>query len=254
MSISSAPCQPRSSLVAEAVSPSRDTSRSRILSICTGMGLMDRAFLDEGFDIVPGCEIDSEMRAIYTALCGARHMTHDIADLIDSVRGQSFGGIIGGPPCQAHTRLRAIRAPKFPDLTPLVNRLLETVIYDWYVLENVCPLALPDAHQCMLNAMHYYKPHQSRFRWFTYRGVLAPPPRYHGDVDQLRAYPVVAGRIYGPRRGAWLQGYDSAANLPFKCAALQRGLANAVPYPLARAWAQEVKRMLNVSPPAGTAR
>ncbi len=201
--------------------------------------------MDAGFDIVPGCEIDAEMRSMYTSLCGTRHITEDLADLVDSVRGQSFSGIIGGPPCQAHTRLRAIRTPKFPDVTPLVRRLLDAVRCDWYVLENVRPLALPDARHSMLNAMHYFKPHQSRSRWFTYRGVLAPPPCYNGDVDKLRAYPVVAGRIYGPKRGAWLQGYESAAKLPHPCVSIQKGLANAVPYPLALAWAREVKRAMS---------
>lgn len=222
----------------------RHSPEGCVLSICTGMGLMDRAFMDAGFDIAPGCEIDPEMRAMYAALCGTRHhLTQDLADLIDFVRGKSYRGIIGGPPCQANTRLKSIRAPRFPDLTPLVSRLLEVVTCDWYVLENVRPLAISGARHCRLDAMHYYKPHQSRSRWFTYQGVLAPPPRYHGDVDELRAYPVVAGRIYGPRRGAWLQGYKAAARLPFPCVTLQKGLANAVPYPVGLAWAEEARRL-----------
>lgn len=32
--------------------------RPKVLSICTGMGLLDRAFMDAGFEVVPGCEID----------------------------------------------------------------------------------------------------------------------------------------------------------------------------------------------------
>jgi hypothetical protein len=238
-------CSPsyQRSLPSDCVTSRCDSRKTRVLSICTGMGLMDRAFIDLGFDIVPGCEVDPEMRAMYAALCGAKHLTGDLADLIEFVRGQRYTGIIGGPPCQAHTRLKSIRTPKFPDLTPLVNRLFEVVICDWYVLENVRPLAVPGARHCRLDAMHYYKPHQSRSRWFTYRGVLAPPPRYHGDVEELGAYPIVAGRTYGPKRGAWLQGYAAAAKLPFPCVTLQKGLANAVPYPVALAWADEVRRI-----------
>lgn len=219
-----------------------DTQRTglKVLAICTGMGLMDRAFLDAGFDVVAGCEIDPEMRAMHRELCGGDYLTHDLADLPAIVRGQHFDGIIGGPSCQAHTKLRAMRAPKFPDLTPLVNELLAACTADWFVFENVVPIEIAGAKHSRLNAMHFYQPHQSRSRWFTHSPNLrAPRPVYTGDVDELRAYSVVAGRIYGPKRGAWLQGYEAAARLSFPCVMLQKGLANAVPYPLARAWAEQ---------------
>lgn len=217
----------------------------RVLSICTGMGLLDRAFLDQGFSVVAGCEIDPEMRAMYRTLCSSvGPRAHDLADMIQMFAGQHFDGIIGGPPCQAHSVLRAMRDPKFPDLTSLVQQLLDAVRCDWYIFENVRPIALSGARHTVLNAMHYYQPHQSRERWFTYSGLQAPAARFHGDVDDLQAYPVVAGRIYGPKRGAWLQGYQAAASLPFPCVQLQKGLANAVPYPLGLAWADEVKRSL----------
>lgn len=213
----------------------------KVLSICTGMGMMDRAFIDAGHDVTPGCEIDPEMRQMYALLCGGEPLTHDLADLIPMVRGQAFDGIIGGPPCQSHTKLRAMRRPKFPDLTPLVNDLLAAVSHDWFVFENVAPLPIDGSRSMLMNAMHYYQPHQSRVRWFTYKGPMAPQPFFHGNVDELRAYSVVAGRIYGPKRGAWLQGYEKAAQLPVPCVVLQKGLANAVPYPLAMRWAIEAQ-------------
>lgn len=215
---------------------------STILSICTGMGLLDRAFLDAGHTVVPGCEIDPEMRAMYTALCGDEPLVETLDELIYSTfrdHGR-FDGIIGGPPCQSHTKLRAMRKPKFPDLTDSVRRLLDRVHHDWFLFENVAPLDIPGASHIRLNAMNFYQPHQSRERWFTYRGITPPAPMFRGNVDKLRAYPVVAGRIYGPKRGAWLQGYEAAAKLPFPCLMLQKGLANAVPYPLALAWANQL--------------
>jgi site-specific DNA-cytosine methylase len=208
------------------------------------MGLLDRAFIDAGHEVVPGCEIDPEMREMYEALCGDQHLTHDLADLPAVVRGERFDGVIGGPSCQAHTKLRAIRTPKFPDLTPLVLNLLEAIRLDFFVFENVVPIAIPGATHTRLNAMHFYQPHQSRSRWFTHSGIGAPKAAFKGDVDALRAYSVVAGRIYGPKRGAWLQGYEAAANLPFPCVQLQKGLANAVPYPLAMAWAKQIPEAL----------
>lgn len=217
----------------------------RILSICTGMGMMDRAYLDAGFDVVPGCEIDPEMRDMYRLLCGRRKpLVHDIRDLPRKVRGMRFDGVIGGPPCQAHSVLRAMRAPKFADLTPYVHAVLDAVRWSFYKFENVVPLDILLARTALLNAMHFYTPHQSRPRWFTFSGNITPPsPRYNGDVDDLCAYSTVAGRIYGPKRGARLQGYTKAAGLDVPCRVLQKGLANAVPYPLALAWARQIKRL-----------
>lgn len=169
---------------------------------------------------------------------GDEHLCHDIKYLAEMVAGQEFAGIIGGPPCQSMTKLKAIRAPKYPDLTPYVREVLGACEWSFYLFENVARLDLEGASHVRLNAMHFYQPHQSRARWFTFRGIEAPKPEYRGSVDDLMAYSVVAGRIYGPKRGARLQGYPAAADLPFPCVQLQKGLANAVPYPLAKAWAE----------------
>jgi len=225
---------------------------SRVLSICTGMGLLDRAFMDAGFTILPGCEIDASKRAMYEALCGKPPIVDDLAVLPFVLRSRSrperFDGIIGGPSCQFHSKLKAIRAPKFPDLTPLVLDLLEEVEHDWFCFENVVPIAIPGAVHTKCNAMHYYQPHQSRVRWFTHSSNITPPkPIYTGSVDDLMAYSIVAGRIYGPKRGARLQGYPAASDLPFPCEVLQHGLADAVPYPLALAWANQIKKLERIA-------
>ena len=229
---------------------------TRVLSICTGMGLLDRAFMDAGFEIVPGCEIDSSKRAMYAAMIGRAgtvaaqirgdpYVFYDLKDLVAGARYLvPVDGIIGGPSCQAHSKLKSIRNPKFPDLTPLVLDLLDLVPHDWFCFENVVPIDIPGAVHTKCNAMHYYQPHQSRVRWFTHSPNITPPkPVYSGSVDDLMAYSVVAGRIYGPKRGARLQGYPAASALPFPCVQLQHGLADAVPYPLALAWAEEIKKL-----------
>lgn len=224
----------------------------RVLSICTGMGLLDRAFMDAGFDVVAGCEIDPQKRAMYVAMCErgkfadplSAYLTADLQDLPMMFKGRPkhYNGIIGGPSCQSHSKLKAIRTPKFPDLTPLVLNLLAAVEHEWFCFENVMPIDIPGAVHTRCNAMHFYQPHQSRVRWFTHSPNIKPPsPRYSGNVDDLMAYSVVAGRIYGPKRGAKLQGYPAAAELPFPCVQLQHGLADAVPYPLALAWAEAIK-------------
>ena len=201
--------------------------------------------MDAGFNVTAGCEIDNQKRTMYKALCGDEPLTPDLADLPIKVHGRRFDGLIGGPSCQSHSKLKSIRDPKFPDLTPLVLKLLQSVEHDWFVFENVVPIEIPGAVHTRCNAMHFYQPHQSRSRWFTHsKNVMPPRPLYIGNVDDLMAYSVVAGRIYGPKRGAKLQGYPAAANLPFPCVQLQHGLADAVPYPLAMAWAQSIARGL----------
>ena len=100
----------------------------RILSICTSAGIWDRAFIEAGHDVVPGCEIEAHKRAMYCEFTGAREgdfLCHDLADLPAIVEGEHFDLVTGGPSCQSHSKLRAMRPDaKFPDLTPLVDNLL----------------------------------------------------------------------------------------------------------------------------------
>lgn len=218
---------------------------NKVLSICTGAGLLDRAFIDAGFDVVPGCEIDPRMRRMYEQVCGGKHLTHDLRHLIGEVCNQDFVGVIGGPPCQAHSKLKSIRTPKYPDLTPLVDMLLASLgTFRWFLFENVVPLSLSLATKSvLLNAMHFHKPHQSRPRWFTHSpGLQVPRGTYDGTADDLLAYPIVAGKLYGKNRAAILQGASWFLD-QVKAPAhdMVMGLVNAVPYPLGRAWAESIR-------------
>lgn len=210
----------------------------RILSLCTSAGLWDRAWIDAGHEVVAGCEITAHKRAIYKAFCGGEPLCHDIRDLPDLVRGMRFDGVIGGIPCQSFSKLRSIRDPKFPDLTAEAIAVLEACEWDWFLFENVARLDVPGAQHTMLNAMHYHKPHQSRVRWFTHSPNIKPADKlYPGSVDDLVAYPVVAGRIYGPKRGAVIQGWPEFAKLTqFPCVQLQEALADGVARGMADAW------------------
>lgn len=217
----------------------------KILSLCTSAGLWDRAWIEAGHEVVPGCELMPHKRALYEAFCGGTHLTHDLADLPDLIRGQRFDGVIGGIPCQSRSKLRAIRAAKFPDLLPATLAVLEACTWDWCLLENVTALDVPGFERVKMNAMHYSAPHQSRERWFTYSPNLTPPSKlFHGDVDDLMAYSVVAGRIYGPKRGSKLQGWAEFMALAgrFSCVQMQESLADGVPRGLADAWIREIEK------------
>lgn len=216
----------------------------RILSVCTSAGLWDRAFIEAGHEVVAGCEIMPHKRAMYEAFCGGRHLVHDIADLADAVRGQRFDGVIGGIPCQSRTKLKAIRTPKFGDLLEPFLEVLGACTWNWVVAENVTALDIPDFNKVRMNAMNYGRPHQSRERWFTHtRNLAVPAAIYPGNVDDLMAYSVVAGRIYGPKRGSRLQGWPEFMDLAgqFSCVQMQEALADGVPRGLADAWIKSIE-------------
>ena len=235
----------------------------KILSICTSAGLWDKVLVERGHEVVPGCELMEHKRALYRAYVDpmADHVAHDLCDLVEALEDVRlrFDAIIGGPPCQSLSTLRAIRDAKFTDLTPWVKRVMAAVDCPLFLFENVRALDLPGLEATKCNAMHwperhpmyskrtpdgavYTAVHQSRVRWFTHSpAIKAPPPRVEGTVDDLMAYPVVAGRIYGPKRGAVLQGHPAFADLDFPCKQLQEALADAVPRGLATAWAQSLE-------------
>jgi C-5 cytosine-specific DNA methylase len=214
----------------------------KILSLCTSAGLWDKAWLEAGHEVVPGCELMPHKRAMYETFCGGKHLVHDIKDLPDAVRGQRFDGVIGGIPCQSRSKMRSFRDPKFPDLLPDTLRVLDAVQTTWALLENVTALDVPKFFKHRLNAMHFGSPHQSRERWFTHDlRAMIPEPLFTGSVDDLMAYPVVAGRVYGPKRGAVLQGWPEFAKLNFPCSQLQEALADGVPRGLADAWIRTIE-------------
>ena len=215
----------------------------KILSLCTSAGLWDKAWLEAGHQVIPGCEIMAHKRDMYRAFCGGEHLTNDLADLPALIRSQHFDGIIGGIPCQSRSKLRAIRDPKFPDLLPLTLAVLEACTWDWCLLENVTALDIPAFTKTPMNAMNFAAPHQSRSRWFTHSANLTPPPPiFRGNVDDLMAYSVVAGRIYGPKRGSKLQGWPEFMALAgqFSCVQMQEALADGVPRGLADAWIRSI--------------
>jgi hypothetical protein len=217
-----------------------------ILSLCTSAGLWDKALIERGHEVIPGCEIMEHKRKMYRAFCqDEKHIVEDIRELPFYTRKiKRFDGIIGGIPCQSRSKLKSIRKPKFGDLLPYVRQILDNCEWDWALFENVSKLDIPGFKSCRLNAANFGKPHQSRARYFTYSPNLEKPDIvYPGSVDDLFAYSVVAGRIYGPKRGAKLQGWPEFSNLNFPCVQLQEALADGLPRCLSDAWADKMEEL-----------
>lgn len=99
-----------------------------VLSLFPGIGLLDMAFELEGFTVVRGPDV---------LWGGDIRRFHPLAG--------KFSGIIGGPPCQAFSRLaHMVRhngyEPKFGNLIPEFERCVTEAEPQWFVMENV-----PDA-------------------------------------------------------------------------------------------------------------
>ena len=96
-----------------------------VLSLFPGIGLLDRAFEEEGFCIVRGPDV---------LWGGDIHRFHPPADVFD--------GVIGGPPCQMFSRLAIMvrhngYEPRFGNLIPEFERCVAEAQPRWFLMENV---------------------------------------------------------------------------------------------------------------------
>jgi DNA (cytosine-5)-methyltransferase 1 len=95
-----------------------------VLSLFPGIGLLDMAFEDEGFCVVRGPDLlwGGDIRKFHPP-AGA------------------FQGVIGGPPCQAFSRLRFMVEQNgyqvAPNLIPEFERVVAEARPVWFVMENV---------------------------------------------------------------------------------------------------------------------
>ena len=102
-----------------------------VLSIFPGIGLLDRAFEEEGFTVVRGPDL----------LWGG-----DIKKF--HLPPEKFDGVIGGPPCQCFSRLVAIIKHNGYKLGENLIPEFERVVFEaqpqWFVMENVRGAPLPN--------------------------------------------------------------------------------------------------------------
>jgi DNA (cytosine-5)-methyltransferase 1 len=110
-----------------------------VLSLFPGIGLLDRAFEEEGFTVVRGPDVlwGGDIRRFHPP-------------------AGKFDGVIGGPPCQAFSRLAYMvrqngREPKFGNLIPEFERVVCRARPQWFLMENV-----PDAPSPKVAGYDYY--------------------------------------------------------------------------------------------------
>ena len=240
-----------------------------VLSLFPGIGLLDRAFEEEGFCIVRGPDL---------LWGGDIKRFHPPAG--------KFDGVIGGPPCKCFSPLANINLARYgegslaPDLIQEFERCVAQADPSWFLMENVLRAPLPQVggfivRDVILNA-RWCGSEQNRERRFSFGSMdgrsihpqteaLSPAkyePAVTGTSGGRRAVPVYDenGRIRGKQGDAdWhrlssrsfermvdLQGLPSGFldDAPFTSRAKREIVANGVPLPMGRAVAKAVKRAI----------
>ena len=102
-----------------------------VLSLFPGIGLLDMAFEEEGFCIVRGPDLlwGGDVRKFHPP-------------------AGRFDGVIGGPPCQSHSRFRYLveatgKKPRHQNLIPEFERCVGEAGPNWFLMENVEGSPLP---------------------------------------------------------------------------------------------------------------
>jgi DNA (cytosine-5)-methyltransferase 1 len=238
-----------------------------VLSLFPGIGLLDQGFEEEGFCVVRGPDL----------LWGGD---------VRSFRPPAgkFAGVIGGPPCQAHStyvHLNRARGNKVAeDLVPEYLRCVGLAQPDWWLMENVSGIGSVDLAGYVVTRQvvdaRWLGMEQQRMRVFqfgTRSGAkldlgpsLVALEAFHKETTCLAAEGA-AGVIghekmkasgksvatYKPRRSferfCELQGLpaDFLADAPFTQAAKYKVVGNGVPLAMGRAIAKAVKRATNLA-------
>jgi len=190
-----------------------------------------------------------------------------------------FDGVIGGPPCQAFSRLaHMVRQkgyqPRFGNLIPEFERCVAESACRWFLMENVPDAPVPDVvgygvHTFLLNNRQLGERQNRVRRWsFGWRGerrvlqvrteTFANPVFEYAATGGSRAVPIKLNQDGKPKRSKSLpwnakssrafrdlceaQGLPEDFDLPpFTVAAKCQAVGNGVPLAMGRAIAEAVK-------------
>lgn len=242
-----------------------------VCSLFPGIGLLDRAFEEEGFTVVRGPDLlwGGDIRRFH-------------------LPAGKFDGVIGGPPCKAHTRFRGLiehnhwkNPAKYhlaEDLIPEFERCISEAQPGWFLMENVPLAPRPNVagYRVVSQAVEnrWLGEEQRRKRVFSFgsREGLNPFIHIEWAVFENPAYsPAVCasgttwvpvrmggsgktkpGHPMGNKTAAFLedairlQGLpaDFLREAPFTVKAKIACIGNGVPLPMGRAVARAVKRAM----------
>jgi DNA (cytosine-5)-methyltransferase 1 len=243
-----------------------------VLSLFPGIGLLDRAFEEEGFCVVRGPDLlwGGDVRAFHPP-------------------AGRFDGVIGGPPCQPFSQLvHMIRAngyePRHENLIPEFERIVAQAQPGWFLMEEVRAAPLPDVagyqlHTQTVNARHCGST-QNRVRQITFgtpegralrldTDVFEPAEWNFAVTGDARQRPVAmlaggvrkanatGGKTSSLDRGGGslpfermceLQGLpaDFLSESPLTVSGKRQAVGNGVPLPMGRAIARAVKAAMQL--------
>ena len=245
----------------------RKDSPVLVLSLFPGIGLLDRAFEEEGFCVVRGPDVlwGGDVRKFHPP-------------------AGKFDGVIGGPPCQAFSSLARPtlatgKTPKFGNLIPEFERCVVEAESAWFIMENVPAAPVPvvegyDVYSYILNNRQCPddngKPAtQNRVRRISWgwRGPGQRPPLLidvcvfenqkfeRAAIRCLSSHNRAADRKRGIKstedslaEQIRKQGLPEDFALPaFHYKAAQQAVVNGVPLPMGRAIARAVKEAAHAS-------
>lgn len=209
-----------------------------VLSLFPGIGLLDRAFEEEGFCVVRGPDV------LWGGDVHRFHPPHE-----------RFDGVIGGPPCIGESKLANLNGRPGYSLRDEFCRVVEEACSAWWLMEAVKKHDdLPLEGMVFPLQNRWLGEDQSRKRFFHSNLNLAPHIQLVALESATYKYAVLAGHGGGEgtvyRRMAtysWpemckLQGLPEDYELPgFARVAKRRAVGNGVPLAMGRAIAKAVK-------------
>jgi len=235
----------------------KNKQMSLVLSLFPGIGLLDTAFEEQGFCVVRGPDL----------LWGGNiKLFHPPSGVFD--------GVIGGPPCQAHSRYAGINRKignKIAEcLIPEFTRCVAESKPRWFLMENVPQVPNVEIEGYIIYRlpfnMRWLGEKQSRLRVWqfgTRTGIPLQPEIAvfeHQEIESCcLASEGKAGRITNSRHNGQqksiyrkrrefsqfceLQGLpaDFLSDSPFAATEKYRIVGNGVPLPMGRAIAKAVK-------------
>lgn len=240
-----------------------------VLSLFPGIGLLDRAFEEEGFCIVRGPDViwGGDVKAFHPP-------------------AGKFDGVIGGPPCKAFSPLanivRVVHGADAvaADLIPEFERCVTEAAPQWFLMENVRRAPKPSVNGYEVRNVtvnnRWFGSEQNRVRRFSFGtkdgvalhvpGLALEPVDFEPAVTSTaggrRAVAVLDanGRVRGKQGHAdnarlrgrsiekmlELQGLpsDFLADCPLTVQGKREAIGNGVPLPMGRAVARAVKESL----------
>lgn len=238
-----------------------------VLSLFPGIGLLDMAFEEEGFCIVRGPDLlwGGDIRRFHPP-------------------AGRFDGVIGGPPCQAFSRMRNVNpkcGQKHGNLIPEFERVVREALPRWFLMENVpeapkpvvfgymthsqlvrdvwvggvtnrlrrFAFGTPGGHDLDVEtlALHSQEPEPSALAGGSGQAVPVALGS-NGKVKRTRMRDIGYNDTAGLTRSLRVQGLppDFLEDAPFTVAGKNRVIGNGVPLPMGRAVARAVRRALGL--------